>query len=160
MTQTWAEAAALYQKNGLERGAWKALQNHPKRATLSTLEPAIATVSLLLQQFLESEQGRDACRLLSASRENIVFGKRGIDATMGPYQDFYILDGEGLWVVTNLSDKPEYPILPLDAVLASALFSHRHPEDILSWLSGELDSLVKTVSASEEDASGDAEEEE
>lgn len=136
----WREAAELYRQA-------QAVVEKDKQ------DEKIARVARQLQEFLDSQPGRDACELLDASNQAVYFAREVYpDGPKAKVVVNYYLYWRGLMLCRSrdLEDPDDSEmegvwaatITALDAVRAAAKFGNRDPDKLLDWLRAELDKIA------------------
>lgn len=106
-----------------------------------------------LHEFLISEEGGAAIRLLQASNQHIILGE---DQESGGYRTVYLMDGNGLqqsveasgtWVAYSKNvPKPKItPISTQQAIEAAVNFGGKKPTEVVDWLKAELDMIAEAI---------------
>ena len=155
MSQKWLDAAERYRRAEEKQRAQPAkvppqqeTQVREDRWRLQAVQNAEAAREL--EQFMNSSEGEEAKKLLMAAKRHVIFGEEA----EGGYADVAFIDGHGLqrsyephgtWTVYSKEKLPEpkiSPIKPLEAVQAAVWRRRIKPQDVMSWLRGELDKVA------------------
>jgi len=155
MTQNWVDAARRYKE--IEAAKPKpvpAPQQERVQADTWRLKAAqIADAGRELERFVNSEEGRAAMELLGAAKRHLIFGEEA----EGGYAEVFFIDANGIqksyevhgtWTVYAKEKLPEPKIsraTSQEAAQAAVWYARRKPEEIVTWLRGELNKLADAV---------------
>ncbi len=155
MTQKWADAARLYREAQAAKSkpVPPVQQEQVQQDTWRLQAVQIAEAGRDLEQFVNSEEGRTAMELLGAAQRHLIFGEEAD----GGYATVFFIDGKGIqksyephgtWTAYSKGNFPDPQISQAtsrEAAQAAVWYARRKPEDVVTWLRGELDKLADAI---------------